>query len=193
MKTIFRIALAAMTCLLALTACSKSTPAPTLAAVAATNANTSYPAPVAATVDAAYPGPSAKIPGYADPAYPAPAIPTQNPGTPITVTPFKLDIPIVEGATTVTGVGPAGAPIILADVTLNGQILSKVKVGPDGKFTFTTPAPLEKGHRLGIALGDLTGTPWVEKNYDDPGFQGPQPQLVPNVGFFYDTTMVQGK
>jgi hypothetical protein len=206
MKTIYRIALVAMACLLVLTACSSPTPtpSPTQALTAPTNANASYPAPTAqgnpaypapgaATANPAYPGPSAKIPGYADPAYPAPATPTENPGTPVKVTPFKLDTPILEGATTVTGVGPAGIPIILVDVTLNGQILTKANVGSDGKFTFTVSSPLEKDHRLGIALGDLTGTPWVEKNFDDPGFQGSQPQLVPNVGFFYDTTMVQAK
>jgi hypothetical protein len=206
MKTIYRITLTAMACLLVVTACSSptSTPVPTQAPVASTKVNSSYPAPavqaspaypapVSATANPAYPGPSAKIPGYADPAYPVPSAPTQNPGTKVKLTPFKFDTPIVEGVTTVTGVGPAGVPIILVDVTFNGQIVSEATITPDGKFTFSVTPPLEKGHRLGIALGDLKETPWVDTNFDDPGFQGKGPQLVPNVGFFFDTSMVQGK
>ncbi len=212
MKIDYRIALAAVALLLVLSACSSPTPSPvsTQAPGVATKASSKstspadqgypppaavqgYPAPGATPGDQSYPAPASNVPGYVNPAYPAPPTPTENPGTKVEVTPFKLDKPLIEGATEITGVGPAGIPIVLVDITFNGQILSEAVIPSDGKFSFKLTTPLEKAHRLGLTVGDLQKTQWVGKNFDDPGFQGTEPQQVPNLGFFFDTAMVQGK
>jgi len=105
--------------------------------------------------------------------------------------PFHLNKPVLEGATQVVGTGPVGVPISLQDVTFMGTLLSETVIGADGKFVFQVAA-LEKNHRIGIALGDLTGTSWKPEDFYDPAYQGEGVMLVPQVDLFYDTVMVQG-
>jgi Big-like domain-containing protein len=104
--------------------------------------------------------------------------------------PFQFDKPIVAGATTVTGTGPAGVPILLEDVTFMGALMGQTNVGQDGRFSFTVP-PLEAAHRLGVTLGDLSGTKWTAEQFYSPGYQGDGAMQTPNVGFFFDTAQVQ--
>ena len=202
MKTLYRIALATIALLLVATACS--TPKPTsVSTQAPTSISEANQPTVAATADIAYPPPTTQAnptnqassnqqAGTTEPAYPAPpTTPTQDQTT--KVTPFKLDKPIVEGTTEITGVGPVGVPIVLTDITSNPQVLANAIISSSGKFTFKVAKPLVKGQRLGVALINLKDSPWVDKNFVDPGFQGTEPQQIPNVGFFYDTAIVQGK
>jgi hypothetical protein len=104
--------------------------------------------------------------------------------------PFRLDKPIVAGATAVTGSGPAGVPILLEDVTFMGALLGQGTVGQDGRFSFSVPA-LEAGHRLGVTLGDISGTQWTPEQFHSPGYWGEGAMQAPNVGFFFDTAQVQ--
>jgi hypothetical protein len=108
----------------------------------------------------------------------------------VEVVPFKLNKPIVEGATEVTGTGPPNIPILLEDISFNGLILGQTVIREDGTFTFEVE-PLEKAHRLGLATDDLTNTKWSEGNFEDPGFWGDEARNIPNIGFFYDTTNVR--
>lgn len=166
-----------------LTACDKSSP---------TKSSSTYPIGVSSS-NASYPAPTtAALPIDVLP-YPMDPTPTQKSGTPVEIIPFRLDKPVYEGATEITGTGPANIPILLADITFNGEIIGGVSVGKDGKFVIKLTMPLEKGHRIGIGLDDLTTTQWVQANFNDPGFNGDEAMLVPQVGFFFDSAMVQSK
>jgi hypothetical protein len=153
--------------------------------------NASYPAPPTANTN--YPAPGTDLPGYLNPTnapYPLPPSPTMNPGTPVKVVPFRINKPVPDGATEVSGTGPADIPITLADITMYGDILSQTTIKSDGTFKFNLSQPIGKGHLIGVALSDLKGTKWVAANFTDPGFKGDKPNLVPLVGFFFDTVDV---
>jgi hypothetical protein len=107
--------------------------------------------------------------------------------------PFKLEKPIVEGTTEVRGTGPADIPILLMDISLMGDTLADTTIQPDGTFVFTLPDPLQKDHLIGITLADLSGTIWTTNNFDNPGFEGDTPSLIPQVGYFFDTALVEPK
>lgn len=108
------------------------------------------------------------------------------------VTPFRLNKPLQEGSDHITGTGPAGVPIIIADVTFMGTIIGDGKIGRDGIFSIQV-APLEKSHRIGVTLGDLKGTSWSVQDFNQSAYFGDESLLIPNVGFFYDTALVEGK
>jgi hypothetical protein len=121
---------------------------------------------------------------------PSPLSPLSVPGT--QVTPFKLDRPILAGATEIRGTGPAGVPIYIADITFMGDPLGTGKVGSDGKFVIVVK-PLEAAHRIGLALGILEGTPWKPEDFYRQEFYGPEAMQLPTVGFFFDTAMISEK
>lgn len=106
--------------------------------------------------------------------------------------PFGIDKPIFEGTTEITGKGTPGVPVILYDVTFMGAVLGQGTIQSDGTFKILVPA-LEKGHRIGLGIADLTGTKWKVEDFQNPGYNGNEAELVPMVGFFFDTTMVQEK
>lgn len=107
------------------------------------------------------------------------------------VEPFRLDTPIVEGATRVSGSGPAGVPIVLHDITLGGVLLASSAIDTNNEFEFQLDEPLERGHRIGIALGDLSGTRWEQDDFSNESYYGERALSVPQVGFFFDTSMVE--
>ncbi len=117
---------------------------------------------------------------------------TPVPGPASKIVPFRLNKPIVEGVDKVNGTGPAGVPVVLADVTFGGNALGTATIGSDGTFVIKTPV-LEKSHQVGLALGNLTGTRWSPEDFYPTGYQGSEAMLVPQVGFFYDTAMIQAK
>ncbi len=108
------------------------------------------------------------------------------------VQPFRLDKPLVAGMTRITGSGPAGIPVLIADVTMGGDILGSATIGRNGKFEIRLQTSLEAAHRIGLTIGDLTGT---GKQYQDfqQEFYGDEAFLVPQVGFFFDTAMVRSQ
>ena len=115
--------------------------------------------------------------------------PLSVPSTP--VVPFLLDKPIVVGATRVTGSGPSDVPIMLSDITFGGPVLAMGTIDRDGRFELELGKPLEANHRIGITLGNLTGTRWQPEDFFDKGFHGDQALSVPQIGFFFDTYMIR--
>jgi hypothetical protein len=103
---------------------------------------------------------------------------------------FRLDKPIKAGATQVTGQGPAGVPIILQDITFVGPVLAAGTIGSDGRFTLELDTPLEADHRIGLTLGNLSGTQWQHSDFSS-AYYGDEARSVPQVGFFFDTAMVR--
>lgn len=104
--------------------------------------------------------------------------------------PFCLDRPISEGMTEIRGTGPVGVPIMIVDITFMGSVMGKGRVNREGTFAITVPE-IEKNRRIGLALGDLSGTEWLEEDFYLEGYNCNEPMQVPHVGFFYDTVMVR--
>jgi hypothetical protein len=109
--------------------------------------------------------------------------------TPSVVVPFRLEKPILEGDSTVSGTGPAGVPIIIADVTFMGEQLGAGVIDASGNFVVEVPE-LGKNHMVGIMLGNLTGTQWEPEDFYAEGFMSDDAMSVAQVGLFYDTAIV---
>jgi hypothetical protein len=168
------------------------TPSPTAEPEAAVS--DAYPAPVESMATTTVPAEPESYPPP-DPAsngdsYPAP-VPTATVTTNFSgpIVPFTLEKPLAAGATTVRGTGPAGVPIVIANVTFMGEVLGQGVIGEDGGFEISV-APLEEGHRLGIAIGELAATPWTYADFYVEGFRGDNAMQVPQVGFLFDSALV---
>ncbi len=110
---------------------------------------------------------------------------------PSDIFPFKFDKPVLEGDTKISGTGPAGVPIEVVNVTLMRLVLAQGTIENDNTFSFDLNEPLEKGHRIGIALAELAGTEWTKSQFANSFYNGSQALNVPTVGFFYDTALVK--
>ena len=147
--------------------------------------------------DSQNPYPDPEIVGTIPEAYPAPIeYLTINPypspeEIPSGIIPFTFDKPISDGDTIISGTGPAGVPIEIVNVTLMRQLLVQGIIEDDNTFSFELSEPLEKSHRLGIALAELAGTQWTEEEFANKFYNGSQAMNVPTVGFFFDTAMVK--
>jgi hypothetical protein len=106
---------------------------------------------------------------------------------------FSLDEPLHEGATEVTGSGPQGIPISIADLTLMGESLGRGSVGPDGRFTIPVTPPLIVNHRIGILLDDqTTGFYFSEEILAQlEALRGDNAITVPRIGTAYDAASVK--
>lgn len=139
----------------------------------------------------------------------APLVPTSPPVSPLSplrspsplptpqppankIAAFRLNKPIFEGTDQVTGTGPEGVPIMIVDVTFMGEPLGQGVIGSNGVFAIKVPV-LEKNHRIGIMLGNLTGTPWKMEDFYAPEYRGDEAVQMPMVGFVYDSAMVKEK
>ena len=162
----------------------ENTPQPTVEL-----AEAPYPAPggelpTAPAINLAYPEPGSDLPTGSD-AYPEPG---ESPVDP-SITPFRLNKPVVEGTTEINGTGPAGVPIMIVDITVMGNILGQGIISEDGSFVILVPV-LEKDHRIGIALDNLDGTPWTP-DYFTEAYAGDEAYMSPMIGAFYDTVLVE--
>lgn len=108
----------------------------------------------------------------------------------VPLVPFHIDRPLNVGDTVVTGSGPAGIPIVIVSTTTMGDELGSGVIGSDGKFSVSV-IPLQPNVRIGLALGDLSGTSYDSSLFDRNEFHGQEALLVPLVGFFHDTTLVE--
>lgn len=106
---------------------------------------------------------------------------------------FRLKKPIYAGEIAVRGTGPVGVPVLLLDLTRMGFFLGKTVIGDNGQFVFNLSSPLESGHRIGIALGNLDGTSWEPEDFYPHHYYGDEARQIPKIGFFYDTAMVKEK
>jgi len=106
------------------------------------------------------------------------------------IVPFQLDKPLQQGDTRVTGTGPVGAPIRLEDVTFAGRFIAIGEIEQDGTFELVLSEPLEAGHRVGLTV-DVSGTSWTVEDFQSPEFNGDGAMQIPQIGFYFDTTMVQ--
>ncbi len=108
-------------------------------------------------------------------------LPTHKPG-PV----FTIDKPLYEGATKVSGTGPAHVPIRLVDVTEVGRELATTVIGADGRFTFKLSEQLQAGHSVGLQIGDLSSTSFQYEDfiYSDTYYDRP------HIGILFDMAPV---
>jgi len=76
---------------------------------------------------------------------------------------------------------------------LMGEILGSGRINSDGTFDIPVIISLEKNHRIGIGLGDLSGTKFFIQDFQNPGYNGDEARNLPMLNFFFDTAMVQEK
>ena len=146
-----------------------------------------YPAPaVVVETPESYPAPGEGVPPVTPPtgAYPPAEETFQEPR-------FRLDQPVAATATTVTGQAPPGVPLAIMDVTYNGTLLGTGRSDDNGQFSIPVSG-LVAGNRIGISVAELTAGQSLNQMAEmyfphrGEGFMN-----LPNVGIFFDTTLVQ--
>jgi hypothetical protein len=100
---------------------------------------------------------------------------------------FIIDRPVKATDSAVSGIGPAGVPIKLIDVSEVGVVLAETTINADGTFTFTLQDPLQSGHSIGLQLGDVENTDFNPDDflYSDTYYERPL------VGILFDLLVVE--
>jgi len=100
---------------------------------------------------------------------------------------FTILTPVNASDKFVHGTGPAGVPIILISVSDVGDVLGETTIEPDGSFLFVIEEPLTPGQMIGLQLGDITGTDFVEADFlfSDTYFERPF------IGILFDLVVVE--
>jgi len=101
---------------------------------------------------------------------------------------FQIDRPLKAGDTVVKGKGPAGIPIVIANVTTMGNELGAGVIGPDNRFAITVQ-PLVANTRIGVKPGNLEGTGHTYEEFFTPEYQGEGAQNIPLVDNYLDTVL----
>ncbi len=97
---------------------------------------------------------------------------------------FQIARPIRAGATLVRGTGIKGTAIKILDLTHMGVELGSGIIQEDGHFTIEVE-PLPAHIRIGIQLVEPNDTIWQDKTR-----LGPEALVVPLVGIFVDTALI---
>jgi hypothetical protein len=157
--------------------------------------------PTAPPADAAgqgYPAPT--VAAAPDEPYPSGAVPTAPPTfTPSSYPPaeevfqeprFRIDQPVSVSATTISGQSPPNTPLALLDITYNGAVLGLGRSDENGRFSIPVTGLVE-GNRIGLGIGELAQGQTIEQMaefyfpYRGEGFMN-----IPNLGIYFDTTLV---
>jgi hypothetical protein len=100
-----------------------------------------------------------------------------------------LDRPLQAGAVVVSGSGPAGLLINIVNVTDMGSVLGTGSIGPDNRFSISV-TPLPGSVRVGVGVIDVGTTGKDLADFNAKDYQGVEPLVVPQVGYFLDTVLV---
>ncbi len=104
---------------------------------------------------------------------------------------FQFDLPVSAADTTISGQAPPGLAIVIADVTFNGATLGSGVVDENGRFEIGVSG-LNQGNRIGVTFGELEEgldlAAMAEKYFP---YRGDNFSNIPNVGIFYETTIVE--
>ncbi len=104
---------------------------------------------------------------------------------------FRIDQPVTAATTTITGQAPPNLVLAILDVSYGGVPLGSGRSDAEGGFAIPVSG-LTAGNRIGLAIGelpegmDIAQTAETYFPYRGEGFQN-----LPNLGVFYDTTLVQ--
>ena len=147
------------------------------------------PAPVSTPEAAETPGAISPLPSPTGASIDvSPLPPPSDAGAPTTEAQgirFEIDRPVRAGDTVLRGAGVPGTGLAAHDVTRMGVELGAGIVGNNGRFEITV-GQLTPSVRLGITLVEPDDTIWA-----DPALLGPQSLVVPMVGSYLDTVMVE--
>ena len=157
--------------------CTPVPPAPTPVApteATLTPSSTQAPAPAATAPVSPLPEPTAA--GIDVSPLPSPAAQGQR---------FEIDRPVKASDTVIRGTGLPGTGLEVHDVTRMGVQLGAGLVGEDGRFEITVGSLTPKV-RLGITLAEDDQAIW-----SNPALLGPESLVVPMVGTYLDTVLVE--
>ena len=104
---------------------------------------------------------------------------------------FRIDQPVTAATTTITGQAPPNLTLAVLDVTYGGSPLGIGQSDANGAFAISVSG-LTAGNRIGLAIGalpegmDIAQTAEMYFPHRGEGFQN-----LPNIGVFYDTTLVE--
>ena len=104
---------------------------------------------------------------------------------------FRIDLPVSAATTTITGQAPPNLTLAVLDVTYGGAPLGMGQSDANGAFSIPVSG-LTAGNRVGLAIGalpegmDLVQTAETYFPHRGEGFQN-----LPNIGVFYDSTLVE--
>jgi hypothetical protein len=142
-----------------------------------------YPAPDVAVVD--------PYPAEGEAALPAESYPPPAAEETFLEPRFRIDQPVTTAATTITGQAPPNLTLAVLDVTYGGSPLGIGQSDANGAFAISVSG-LTAGNRIGLAIGalpegmDIAQTAEMYFPHRGEGFQN-----LPNIGVFYDTTLVE--
>ena len=101
---------------------------------------------------------------------------------------FAFTLPLKAGDTAVSGItGRAGVPVRVVSVTDMAALLGQGVIGPDGTLEVLLNRPLNEGERVGLMIGDLTGTSYAAEEF----LRGPGYQDTPFIGIVFASTLVE--
>jgi hypothetical protein len=110
--------------------------------------------------------------------------PTPPREVPINGPAFTLDS-IRGGADRVSGTGPAGLPIRIIDISQVGAQIGSGVIEETGHFEILVAPPVVGGNRIGIQVGDLSGTSFRGEDF----LSGPGYRDIPMVGIVLTSTL----
>jgi len=99
---------------------------------------------------------------------------------------FTISLPVRAKDTVVRGTGGPGVPLRVVNLTQMATELGQGTVGPDGKFEIKIPQGLPKDERIGLMLGDLSGTRFQATDF----LGGPGYVDTPYIGTVFTSTLV---
>ena len=89
-----------------------------------------------------------------------------------------------------TGQAPPDLALAIVDITFNGIVLGVGVSDSDGRFSIGVEE-LPDGHRVGITFAELqAGKTIADMSYEYFPHRGEGFMNLPNVGIFFDTTMI---
>lgn len=116
--------------------------------------------------------------------YPAPEVtevaPVQGPA-------FTIDAPVTVASGQISGSGPAGVPIRVVNVTRGAEDIALVTIGEDGRFSADISGRVTAGDRVGLMLGDISGTRFSRDDF----LSGPGYDDIPTIGIIFTSVLVE--
>ncbi|PIE81838.1 MAG: hypothetical protein CSA11_02920 [Chloroflexi bacterium] len=99
--------------------------------------------------------------------------------------------PVSASSSDVVGTAPPGILLVVADITYAGTVLGEGRSDGEGNFTIPVNNLIE-GHRIGLSLVEIPPGETLESMVEQYfPYRGDNFQLVPNVGVFMETALIQ--
>ena len=182
LKIIFRILfVTSLFAIVVITTGCEATDNNDLAPTVASNSVDTQPVDVDVDVEA-YPS-AENVEAYPPPS-PVPAPIDAYPSVDMNRILIAFDQPVDWQSGTISGVGPAGLTIYIMNITLMGEVVGSGVVDQNGQFAINVQN-IQPNVRIGLTANlEEIGLTSEDVRYGD------EPMSIPQVGFFYDTTVI---